>query len=147
MTNEVGRGNTPAARDKDGLWLKGGASPNPSGRSPGFASYIRTLSLDGEKLVDKVWQILLHPKGKGIAAQKLQLECIQWLADRGFGKAVQNVEHSGTIAHAWDAFKDISTEDLQALVDAGRAIQEAKARAIEGEGRVLETDEEVSSSQ
>ena len=82
MTNETGSENSRAV---DKPWLfQPGQTANPGGRPKSFANYIRTLSLDGEKLVDKVWSILQHPKGKGLQAQKLQLECIQWLADRGW---------------------------------------------------------------
>lgn len=134
------------AVDKPWLFQPGSAG-NPGGRPKSFANYIREKSLDGEKLVDKVWSILMHPKGKGLAAQKLQLDCIQWLADRGWGKAVQNVEHSGAIGGNWDAFAGMSTEDLQALVDAARALREARAKVIEHEPKQLETGEDVDSKQ
>lgn len=146
MTDETSTANSPAVEKP---WqFQPGVVQNPSGRPKSFANYIRTLSLDGEVLVDKVFAILKHPKGKGLAAQKLQLDCIQWLADRGWGKAVQNVEHSGTIAHelsqAIDRFKDVSDEDLQTLIQAGRALNAAKAQAIEGESRIVEADVDAS---
>ena len=139
MTNEADTQIRPAV---DKPWqFQPGSAGNPGGRPKSFANYIRTLSLDGEKLVDKVWSILQHPKGKGLQAQKLQLDCIEWLADRGWGKAVQNVEHTGQIIHAWDLLKDVPSEDWQAIVDAAKAINNAKANVIEGESRMLETGE------
>ena len=102
-----------------------------------MASYIREQTGDGEDLVDMVMHILHHPNGEGLAAQKLQLECIQWLADRGFGKASQLVAHTGVISHS-DVLANMSVEDLQALIANGRALVAAKAQVIEGEVRAIE---------
>ena len=109
-------------RDSGGHFAKG-VTGNPGGRPKGLAAYIREQTNDGEDLVNKVMHILQHPNGKGLAAQKLQLECIQWLADRGFGKASQLVAHTGVISHSENVLANMSVEDLQALVVNGRAIQ------------------------
>ena len=94
--------------------------------------------------------MLNHPKGRGIQRQRFQLECTQWLADRGFGKAVLSVEHTGAVMRPWEVLKDVSTEDLQSFLDdckvireeakaKARAIEEAKANVIEGQARMLES--------
>ena len=119
-------------RDNVGRFVKG-VSGNLGGRPKGLSQYVREQTGDGKMLVDKVLHLLRHPRGKGIAAQKFQLECIQWLADRGFGKAMQSVEHRGMMVHPWEVFRDMSTEDLRTLVEAGRALRDAKAEVIEGE--------------
>lgn len=125
-----------------------GVSGNPGGRPKGVAAYVRSLAgEDGKTIVDKVWAIMEKPVGKPHQRQKTVLECAQWLADRGFGKAVQNVEHSGQIDHVVDLMAGISTEDLLAIVDLAKAVREREAGVIEGEARMLETDEDVSSSQ
>ena len=134
--------NTPhnrlaTTRDSGGRFAKG-VTGNPGGRPKGLASYIRDRTSDGQDLVDKVVHILQHPNGKGIQAQKLQLECIQWLADRGFGKAVLNVEHTGQIGHAIDVFAGMSTEELKALHESMQAVVALKAQVIEGEARAIE---------
>jgi len=61
------------------------------------------------------------------------------LLGKHLGMFGQKVEIAGQIVHTWDTLRAMSTEDLQALVDAGRALQ-AKAKAIEGEGHVLEAE-------
>ena len=124
-------------RDSGGHFAKG-VTGNPGGRPKGLAAYIREQTNDGEDLVNKVMHILQHPNGKGLAAQKLQLECIQWLADRGFGKASQLVAHTGVISHSENVLANMSVEDLQALVVNGRAIQAKNALVIEGEVRAIE---------
>ena len=114
---------TPENRLAVGRFAKG-VTGNPGGRPKGLASSIRERTGNGEDLADKVLHILRHPKGKGIEAQRLQLDCIQWLADRGFGRPVQGVVHGGMKVEPWKALDHISTEDLRAFVEATR---EAKA--------------------
>ena len=126
-----------AGRDSGGRFAKG-VTGNPGGRPKGLASYIREQTTDGQDLVDMVMHILQHPKGNAVQRQRLQLECIQWLADRGFGKAALNVEHSGLIAHDFNVFAEISTEDLRLMIDDAKARAELRAEAvIEGEMREL----------
>ena len=131
-------------RDNAGRFVKG-VSGNLGGRPKGLASYVREIvGDDGKMLVDGVLELLRQSEasGKGgIQAQRFQLECIQWLADRGFGKAVVGVVHAEMTAKSEDIYANWSTEDLRALVQKGReallanreaeALQEAKV--IEGE--------------
>ena len=124
-------------RDNVGRFVEG-VTGNPGGRPKGLAAYVRSLTgADGEELVDRVWYLLNHPKGKGLQAQRFQLECIQWLSDRGFGKPIQGVVYAGATAQDWDAFKGWSDEDVQMIVDAARAIRDSKANVIEGEAHML----------
>lgn len=124
-----------------------GKSGNPGGRPKGVGPYVRELTEEGTALIDKLWDILQNPAGRPYQRQKTQLQCIQLLLDRGFGKAVQNVEHGGEIKHTWDILAGLDLESVKALALAYRALQEQKAKAIEGEVRVLEADEGVSSAQ
>ena len=128
-------------------WVKG-QSGNPSGRPKSFASLIRAKSVEGEKLVRFAFKVLDGKEVNGVKPSiELSFRALEWLADRGWGKAVQNVEHTGAVIHAWEILKGQTDEDLEAIVQAARALNEAKANAIEGESRMLETDVDVSSSQ
>lgn len=138
MTTPQNRLST--GRDNVGRFVQG-VTGNPGGRPKGLASYVREIAGDdGKMLVDGVLELLRQSEasGKGgIQAQRFQLECIQWLADRGFGKAVLSVEHTGSIGHNWDAFPNMSDDDVQALVDAARVLLAAKANVIEHEPKSL----------
>ena len=123
-----------------------GVSGNPGGRPKGVGPYVRSLTQEGSALIDKLWEILQNPTGKPYQRQKTQLVCIQLLLDRGWGKAVQNVDVAGQIVHTWDVLDALSLEDVKAIAQAWRASQEQKALAIEGEARVLEADEDVGSN-
>ena len=123
-----------------------GQSGNPGGRPKGVAAYVRSLTLDGTTLIDKVVEILANPAGRPYQRQRLQLECIQLLMDRGWGKAVAIVEHTGQDTQLYELLKDVPLDELRASVKAYRELNEAKLRAIEGEGRIVEADEDVSSN-
>ena len=127
-----------SSRDSGGRFAKG-VTGNPGGRPKGLASYIRQLTNDGQDLVDEVMHILRHPNGKGIQAQKLQLDCIMWLADRGFGKAALGVEHTGEVSHAYEVFSRLSTAELEEYVSRGREARAlSEAKVIEGDVRAIE---------
>lgn len=125
-----------------------GESGNPSGRPKAFASLIRAKSVEGEKLVSFAFKVLDGEEVNGVKPSiELSFRALEWLADRGWGKAVQNVEHSGQLTHTWDMLAGLDLESVKALALAYMALQEQKAQAIEGESRMLETSEDVSSSQ
>lgn len=85
-------------------------SGNPGGRPKGIASYVRSKTRDGEQIV-KFMLDVFH--GKAIKAARKsratgdrivldvvptlteRIEAAHWLAERGFGKAVQAMEVSG----------------------------------------------------
>lgn len=50
----------------------------------------------------------------------------------------------GLLERSIELFEDVSTEDLKALVQASRALNEANAKVIEGEARIVDADEGVS---
>lgn len=118
---------------------KPGESGNPSGRPKSFASLIRAKSVEGEKLVSFAFKVLDGKEVNGVKPSiELSFRALEWLADRGWGRSVQNVEHAGQIVHTWDMLAGLDLEDVKALALAYRALQEQKAQAIEGESRVLE---------
>jgi hypothetical protein len=67
-----------------------GQSGNPLGRPRGFGSLIREQTKDGAELVDAVFKTL-----RGKTNLKTRQWAIEWLADRGWGKAVQSTEITG----------------------------------------------------
>ena len=81
MANRTGKGYFPP-----------GVSGNPGGRPLGFSHLIRERTNDGADLVDFALSIL---QGKRGARLQQRLEALQWLADRGWGRAVQSIEASG----------------------------------------------------
>jgi hypothetical protein len=78
----------PENRGVTGRFLPGTLSPNPGGRPKGLASLVRAETRDGAELVAFMLGVLRtarHPLA-------LRMMAAQWLADRGFGKAVQTLE-------------------------------------------------------
>ena len=69
-----------------------GNSANPGGRPKGLASLVREQTNDGAELVAFMLSVL---RGRKKAPLRLRMEAAAWLADRGFGKALQQMEVSG----------------------------------------------------
>ena len=59
---------------------KPGESGNPSGRPKGFGQIVRSLTTEGEELVELALDLAKN------APPRVRMEAIEWLADRGFGK-------------------------------------------------------------
>ena len=72
-------------------WRRGQPSPNPGGRPKGLASLVREQTADGADLVEFLLKVL-HNKRQPM---RLRLEACAQLLDRGFGKALQQMELSG----------------------------------------------------
>jgi hypothetical protein len=70
-----------------------GQSGNPGGRPKGLVRAIREQTTDGEEIVAFVLRVF-RGKADGVKLRD-QLEAATWLADRGFGKPVQAMEHAG----------------------------------------------------
>lgn len=66
---------------------------NPRGRPKSFARLIREETREGAELVAYMLSILRHPK-QPVA---FRMAAAQWLADRGWGKAVTILEADVTI--------------------------------------------------
>lgn len=73
-------------------WLfKPGQSGNPGGRPAGLAALVKQETRDGAELVEFYLRIL---RGKR-QPLRYRLEAAAWLADRGFGKALQQLDIGG----------------------------------------------------
>jgi hypothetical protein len=72
-------------------WVKGGPSPNPSGRPKGAAGVAREIMKmtdDLRKVYEWVWSVFLN-ENLPLSDRRWAGE---WLADRGIGKAAQSIQ-------------------------------------------------------
>jgi Family of unknown function (DUF5681) len=67
-----------------------GQSPNPGGRPRGLVALVREQTRDGAELVEFMLRVLRAKR----QPMRLRMEAAAWLADRGFGKALQQMELS-----------------------------------------------------
>lgn len=82
-------------------WVKGGPSPNPAGKSRGFAGVARGImaaTRDGAELFEwalSVWR----DEGRD---HRERFEAFQWLSDRGMGKPIAMLELHGVLSQSAD---------------------------------------------
>lgn len=116
-----------------------GVSGNPSGRPKQFAGILRERTEQGEELVAFALNVL---RGKPIDGEKpslkLRMQALEWCTDRGWGKAVAIVEHTGTIEHTRSVLSTLGEDDLQAIIAAGKEALIRQNQVIEGEVHELE---------
>jgi hypothetical protein len=95
-----------------GRGFKPGQSGNPGGRPKGLSKRVRELvGEDGEKIVEFMTSVMADES----ARKADRLEAAKWLADRGFGRAIQGLEVDVAQRHCLD-LAQVSAEDLEALL-------------------------------
>ena len=84
--------NRPITRGASGRFTPGN-NGNGGGRPKGLAALVREETKAGAELVAYMLAVLRHPK----QPTALRMAAAQWLADRGFGRAVNVVEADITV--------------------------------------------------
>ena len=88
-----------------------GQSGNPGGRPKGLARRVREIvGDDGEAITTFMFGVM----NDGSARNADRIEAAKWLADRGFGRAVQTFDIDMNPSSAIDITR-LSTPDLEAL--------------------------------
>jgi len=91
MATDPAENSTGTALRVVGTPFLAGQSGNPGGRPKGLTALVREQTRDGAELVAFMLYVL---RGKR-QPTRLRMEAAAWLADRGFGKALQQTEISG----------------------------------------------------
>jgi hypothetical protein len=68
-----------------------GQSGNPGGRPKLLSTLVKEQTQDGAELVEFMVRVLRNKR----QSMRLRMEAAAWLADRGFGKALQQMELTG----------------------------------------------------
>ena len=77
---------------------------------------------------------------------KLRFDALQWVVDRGWGKAVAVVEHSGSIGVDVHVFDGIDSDKLKLIVAAAKVLDDESSQVIEGEMHELEAHDDGTST-
>lgn len=101
-------------RDEKGRLLKGGANMNPGGRPKGLANRIREQT---NNLEEQIQVMIEFSTGKRKCTARDMQEAIKWLADRGFGRAVETQAQIQLDSETSQAAADLSTDQLLELAD------------------------------
>lgn len=103
---------TTRARGVTGAGFMAGRSGNPGGRPKGLSRRVRELvGDDGHEIAKYMFPVLTDARQRTAD----RMEAGKWLADRGFGRAIQGLEVD--VAHRPGIdLAVISTEDLDALI-------------------------------
>ena len=89
-----------------------GQSGNPGGRPKGLARKVRELvGEDGFEVAEFMFSVLKDERARTAD----RMEAARWLADRGFGRAVQGLEIDVARRSTLDV-TTFATEDLEAIV-------------------------------
>jgi hypothetical protein len=112
MTVVENNGKRATSGGVTGAGFQPGKSGNPGGRPKGLRRRVHELvGVDGDAIVEYMVSIMHNPAEK----TRDRMGAARWLADRGFGKSVPEVELP--LIPAWIDLSKLSDEDLDALVE------------------------------
>ena len=129
---------------------KPGQSGNPSGRPKGtrdLAGYVLETTDGGKELVDALVSIARGvmpnvPAQEGSRPRKDQqvrpadqLNAIEMLLDRGFGRSPQQLDIAHSVSDR--PFANLSDETLMLPVENARQLEEGSGVVLDGEGKVV----------
>ena len=129
---------------------KPGQSGNPSGRPKGtrdLAGYVLETTDGGKELVDALVSIARGvmpnvPAQEGSRPRKDQqvrpadqLNAIEMLLDRGFGRSPQQLDIAHIVSDR--PFANLSDETLMLLVENARQLEEGSGVVFDGDGKVV----------
>ena len=112
MSSVENRSVTTRPGGATGRGFMPGRSGNPGGRPKGLARRVRELVGDDGELI---LQFMVGVLGDESARMIDRLEAAKWLADRGFGKAVQAVEIEVPVQSWESVLARLPTEDLATM--------------------------------
>jgi len=129
---------------------KPGQSGNPSGRPRGtrdLAGYVLETTDGGKELVDALVSIVRgtmpnvavqegsRPRKDQQVRPADQLNAIEMLLDRGFGRSPQQLDIAHSVSDR--PFANLSDETLMLLVENARQLEEGSGVVFDGEGKVV----------
>ena len=132
-------------------WRKGQPTPNSGGKPltsiKNLAQYARSATNDGKELVDFMVDVL---RGNERVTTNHKIQAVAWLADRGWGKPIQQVDIEAHTTHTID-LSEYSAEQLAGIIDlADKVVEEQKAQEAlpafpiyEGEYRDIDDDNSI----
>ncbi len=115
-------------------WKKGQVT-NPTGpkpRDPVLQHYIDQKTGGGRKMVDALWGIALDEKHR----VRDRIKAMEVLLERGFGKAVQQVEVEGQV-NLTRELGSFSDQELMELVDLRKRLRADEDNTVEGTAKLV----------
>ena len=98
-----------------------GVSGNPGGRPRSMGPYIKSITSDGEEMVDLMVQVMRGETINGMKPRiKDQMDAVSWLADRGFGRAITPVEATTRSMNVDIELTELPTKQLLEMLQSSR---------------------------
>ena len=120
--------STTTAKRVVGRPFKPGVTGNPGGRPKGLAALVREKTKDGQDPIGFLVRVL---KGK-IRGVKMEhrIAAAKELLDRGFGRAVQAIEHSGSTNADSRPLQEFSIEELRKFLAMAEQVDKTPGNTV-----------------